>query len=195
MCMVQDALWATFWRQGLRCRPGLWTPQCSCPSGSIILCRTSIPSFAYSSCLTQAEFSHIGLLLHPSDLLAHFAIPYAGYAILESVQAGDTVHPDLYTGRMRGGAQIQPLDVRLQQYHSKRGYIVVKALQGPRLSPDVLSQWRTHLDNHRDIPFCSNLSMLRGPGAHMMLGDCARNISYAGAAAASWSQNSSKWLG
>ena len=98
--------------------PQLWR------TGDMVLFRTTCPLFRLSTVITQAEFSHIGVVLAPP----HTAQPM----LLESLDAHHHAMVDVWTGQHKHGPQMLPLLPRIREYVQRRGgYVVVRKLRGP----------------------------------------------------------------
>ena len=79
-----------------------WSPRARAwKTGDMILFRTTDPLFRLSTVITQAEFSHIGVVVAPPD--SEYPM------IIESLAKGHHASADLWTGRVKDGPQLQPL--------------------------------------------------------------------------------------
>ena len=113
-----------------------WSPRASAwNTGDMILFRTTDPIFRLSTIITQAEFSHIGVVVAPPD--SEYPM------IIESLAKGHHACADLWTGRVKDGPQLHPLLKRIREYKEKRGgYAVVRRLRGGTVRPGMLPRIR-----------------------------------------------------
>ena len=113
-----------------------WSPRARAwKTGDMILFRTTDPLFRLSTVITQAEFSHIGVVVAPPD--SEYPM------IIESLAKGHHASADLWTGRVKDGPQLQPLLKRIREYREKRGgYAVVRRLRGGAVRPRMLPRIR-----------------------------------------------------
>lgn len=133
--------------------PQLWR------TGDMVLFRTTCPLFRLSTAITEAEFSHIGVVMAPP----HTAQPM----LLESLDPHHHAMVDVWTGRHKHGPQMLPLMPRIHEYVKRRGgYVVVRKLRGPAVS-DATARIREfaravpHFPTVHDLVLSVLMAMLR----------------------------------